>query len=132
MDGKTNIDSVKFNQNFTNFFPNVSIKYEAHKNWVHSFSVNRRIRRPEYLELTPFEQRINPYLISVGNPNLRPQIATKANYNLGLFEYFNLNLNAAVTNNSLFLVPTSKEGVTIQCYRPEREYLSIDCFTILF
>lgn len=117
MDGQTDVDSVKFNQTFTNIFPNASLNYEAHENWVHSLSVNRRIRRPEYLELTPFEQRINPYLISIGNPNLRPQIKNEANYGLSIFEHFNLNLLAGVINNSLFLTPTSKEGEVIQRFK---------------
>ena len=117
MDGKTNIDSIKFNQSFINLFPNTSISYQAHENWVHSLSYNKRIKRPEYLELTPFEQRINPYLISVGNPDLRPVIYDQLSYGLNFFESFNFSLNYGRHDNSIFLTPNSKEGEVIQRFQ---------------
>lgn len=117
MNGKTDIDSVGFNQTFLSFFPNVSISFDAHKNWKHSWSYTRRIKRPEYIELTPFEQRLNPYLISIGNPNLKPQFYNQLNYTLGFFQYFNLNVNFGLTNNSVFLTPTSNEEELIQRFQ---------------
>ena len=117
LDGKTDVDSIKFDQQFFNIFPNASVNYKAHENWSHSLSYNQRIKRPEYLELTPFEQRINPYLISIGNPNLRSQIYSQYSYGLGMFEHFNFNVNYGYTTNSIYLTPNSTEGEVIQRFQ---------------
>lgn len=117
MDGKTDVDSIKFNQQFFNIFPNASVNYEASENWNHSLSFTRRIKRPEYLELTPFEQRLNPFLISIGNPNLKPQLFNQLGYALSFHKYFNFNVNYALTTNSAFLTPTSNEGELIQRFQ---------------
>ena len=117
LDGKTQMDSIKFHQEFLNLFPNTSINYEASENWIHSWSYTSRIKRPEYQELTPFEQRLNPYLISIGNPNLRPQIVQQLSYGLGIYKHFNVSLNHSYKTNSLFLLPNVSEGEVIQRFQ---------------
>ena len=117
LSGATGIDSISFDSEFSNFFPNASIRYNTNKNWNHSLSLTIRVKRPEYWELIPFEQRVNPFLISQGNPNLLPQILNQFNYGLSFFESFNFNAIYGVTAKGLFLTANSKEGEVIQRFQ---------------
>jgi len=70
----------KVQRNYTNFFPNVSISYDDQKNSVLSASIGRRITRPNYQDLNPFESRTSELSGWKGNPFLNPNYIT--NYQL--------------------------------------------------
>ncbi len=67
-------------RNYTDFFPNVSISYDDKKNSVLSASIGRRITRPNYQDLNPFESRTSELSGWKGNPFLNPNYIT--NYQL--------------------------------------------------
>jgi len=67
-------------RNYTDFFPNVSVAYDDQKNSVLSASIGRRITRPNYQDLNPFESRMNEISAWKGNPFLNPNYIT--NYQL--------------------------------------------------
>ncbi|MCE2613206.1 TonB-dependent receptor [Flavobacteriaceae bacterium D16] len=59
-------------RSYTDFFPNVGFSYDDQKK--HSFSLNlgRRITRPVYQDLNPFERPNSQLVIWKGNPFLNP------------------------------------------------------------
>jgi hypothetical protein len=75
----TTLDS-KVQRTYTDFFPNVSISYDDQKNSVLSASIGRRITRPNYQDLNPFESRTSELSGWKGNPFLNPNYIT--NYQL--------------------------------------------------
>jgi hypothetical protein len=66
------IDS-SFDRSYTDPFPSASVTFNKNpmKQW--SFSYSRRIDRPSYQNLNPFEFNLDKYTFQRGNPNLRPQ-----------------------------------------------------------
>lgn len=66
------IDSL-IDRNYTDPFPSAAITFNKNpmKQW--SFSYSRRIDRPSYQNLNPFEFNLDKYTFQRGNPNLRPQ-----------------------------------------------------------
>lgn len=70
----------KVERNYIDFFPNVSISYDDKKNSVLSASIGRRITRPNYQDLNPFESRTSELSAWKGNPFLNPNYIT--NYQL--------------------------------------------------
>jgi hypothetical protein len=70
----------KVPRNYTDFFPNVSIAYDDQKKSVLSASIGRRITRPNYQDLNPFESRTSELSAWKGNPFLNPNYIT--NYQL--------------------------------------------------
>ncbi|MES2891314.1 MAG: TonB-dependent receptor [Bacteroidota bacterium] len=62
-----------FKRDYTNFFPSAAITFN--KNPKNQFAVNysRRIDRPNYQDLNPFEFKLDEYTFQKGNINLRPQ-----------------------------------------------------------
>jgi iron complex outermembrane recepter protein len=59
-------------RNYTDFFPNVSISFNDQKNHFWSIGIGRRITRPNYQDLNPFESPLSQLITWKGNPFLRP------------------------------------------------------------
>lgn len=80
LESKIQTEDSKVERNYTDFFPNVSIAYDDQKNSVLSASIGRRITRPNYQDLNPFESRTSELSAWKGNPFLNPNYIT--NYQL--------------------------------------------------
>lgn len=73
-DGSINYSTKStIERNYTNLFPSASITFNKNpmKQW--SFSYSRRIDRPAYQDLNPFEFKLDEYTFQKGNVALRPQ-----------------------------------------------------------
>ncbi len=68
----TTYDST-FDRDYTDFFPSASMSFNKNpmNQWTVSYS--RRIDRPAYQDLNPFEFKLNEYTYMKGNTELRPQ-----------------------------------------------------------
>jgi hypothetical protein len=62
-----------FKRNYTNLFPSASLTLNKNPMNQWSFSYSRRIDRPAYQDLNPFEFKLNEYTYMKGNTTLRPQ-----------------------------------------------------------
>ncbi|TDB68082.1 outer membrane beta-barrel family protein [Arundinibacter roseus] len=60
-------------RNYLNLFPSIFISRQLDSSNVLNLSYSRRIDRPDYQSLNPFEFYLDPYTFQRGNPNLRPQ-----------------------------------------------------------
>ncbi|MCB9055372.1 MAG: TonB-dependent receptor [Chitinophagales bacterium] len=65
-------DSV-FNRHYTDFFPSASMTFNKNPMNQWTFSYSRRIDRPAYQDLNPFEFKLSEYAYMKGNTDLRPQ-----------------------------------------------------------
>lgn len=68
----TRTDS-SFKRSYNNLFPTVYFSYSLNDNNQFGVSYGRRIDRPNYEDLNPFQMFIDKYTYQVGNPFLRPQ-----------------------------------------------------------
>ncbi len=64
-------DTVK--RSYTDLFPSAALTYNANKNNSFSLTYSRRIDRPTYQDLNPFESKIDELTYQKGNAFLRPQ-----------------------------------------------------------
>ena len=62
-----------FDRNYTNFFPSAAITFNKNPMDQWSVSYSRRIDRPAYQDLNPFEMKLDEYTFMKGNINLQPQ-----------------------------------------------------------
>lgn len=62
-----------FDRNYTNFFPSAAVTFNKNPMNQWSLSYSRRIDRPAYQDLNPFEMKLDEYTFRKGNVNLRPQ-----------------------------------------------------------
>ena len=66
-------NASSFKRSYTDLFPSGAITFNKNpmKQW--SFTYSRRIDRPAYQDLNPFEFKLDEYTFMKGNINLRPQ-----------------------------------------------------------
>jgi len=60
--------------NYWRFFPNVGLTYQASPIGTWSFNYGRRINRPDYNVLNPFNNQLSQISYQKGNPRLQPEI----------------------------------------------------------
>ena len=75
-----NVDNKKYenydssiHRNYTDFFPSAAITFNKNPKSMLNFTYSRRIDRPAYQDLNPFEFKLNDYTFMKGNTQLRPQ-----------------------------------------------------------
>ena len=62
-----------FKRDYVNFFPSGGITYQPNQQHQLRLNYSRRIDRPNYQNLNPFEGRLDKLTFQKGNPNLLPQ-----------------------------------------------------------
>jgi iron complex outermembrane receptor protein len=62
-----------FKRSYTDLFPSASVTFTKNPKEPWSISYSRRIDRPAYQDLNPFEFKLDEYTFMKGNINLRPQ-----------------------------------------------------------
>lgn len=73
-DGSVNTGSKKtFDRNYTNLFPSAAVTFNKNPMNQWGLSYSRRIDRPAYQDLNPFEFKLDEYTFQKGNIDLRPQ-----------------------------------------------------------
>ncbi|ULQ55877.1 TonB dependent receptor [Flavihumibacter rivuli] len=68
-----NEKETSFKRDYIDLFPNLSLTYKAIANNQFTLSYAKRIDRPAYQNLNPFEYRITEYTYHKGSTELRPQ-----------------------------------------------------------
>jgi iron complex outermembrane receptor protein len=82
-----------FKRSYTDLFPSAAITFNKNpmKQW--SLTYSRRIDRPAYQDLNPFEFKIDEYTFQKGNINLRPQYTNSFGITHTYKYKLNMNLN---------------------------------------
>lgn len=83
-----NYDS-SISRNYTDVFPSAAITFNKNPMSQFGFTFSRRIDRPAYQDLNPFEFKINDYAYMKGNTQLRPQYTNS----FGITHTFRYKLN---------------------------------------
>ncbi|WP_417884578.1 outer membrane beta-barrel family protein [Zunongwangia sp.] len=68
-------------QDYFNLFPTVYVMKSLNESNSVSLEYNRRINRPRFQSLNPYQYFINENNVKVGNPSLVPGISNKINFN---------------------------------------------------
>lgn len=84
-------DHVK--RNYTDLFPSGGLTWQADKKNSLALTYSRRIERPDYRSLNPFEYNTDELSFSKGNPFLKPQYT----HTVKLRHTFNYTLSTALT-----------------------------------
>ncbi len=64
---------TSFTRNYVDAFPSAAISFSKNPMSMWSLSYSRRIDRPSYQDLNPFEFKMDEYTTAKGNTDLRPQ-----------------------------------------------------------
>ncbi|MBU1372318.1 MAG: TonB-dependent receptor [Bacteroidetes bacterium] len=86
-------------RNYLNFFPTVFLTRSLGKNHSLSLSYSRRIDRPDYDALNPFEFYLDQFTFQRGNPFLNPQLTNSYEMAYTFKQQYNLSFNYSLTND---------------------------------
>lgn len=92
-------EEEEVNQSYTDFFPSAGITWQYSENHNFSLSYSRRINRPSYQDLNPFEGRLDELTFEKGNPFLTPQYSNSFQLNHTFMQMFNTSLSYSKTND---------------------------------
>jgi outer membrane receptor protein involved in Fe transport len=82
-----------FRNSYAQLFPTAYLSYAMNDNNQFGLSVGRRIERPNYQDMNPFQYFLDQYTYRQGNPNLTPQFT----YNVELSHNFRKVLNTTIS-----------------------------------
>ncbi len=71
-DGTVQADN-RVKRDYLDFFPSAALTWNAHKKHAFNLTFSRRIDRPTYQDLNPFENKLDELTYEKGNAFLRPQ-----------------------------------------------------------
>ena len=73
LDAQLDANDNVVKREYTNFFPSGGITFKANEQNQLGFNYSRRINRPNYQDLNPFEYQLDELTFRKGNPFLNPQ-----------------------------------------------------------
>ncbi len=86
-------------RNYIDFFPSMAITYASNKTNTFGLTYSRRIDRPRYQNLNPFEQRLDELTFRKGNPFLNPQYSHNFNMTHTFMSMLTSTLSYSRTND---------------------------------
>ena len=97
-EGNQTTKEISFKKNYTKLFPTTYFTYKLNDNNTLGLSYGRRIERPSYQDLNPFQYQLDRYTYQQGNPDLQPQFSN--NIELSFDHKGQINLSANYTSVS--------------------------------
>ncbi len=97
---------------YFSFFPSAFIRYTLNDKNSFGFSYGRRINRPTYQDLNPFEYIYDNYTRERGNPYLQPEFSNNAELTYSYRGALNIALGYSRTKNAFQSISTQKGEVT--------------------
>lgn len=99
-----------FNRHYTDVFPSAAITFNKNPKSQFSISYSRRIDRPAYQDLNPFEMKLDEYTFMKGNINLRPQYTNSFGITHTYKFKLNTTLNYSHVNDMFAQLMDTAEG----------------------
>jgi outer membrane receptor protein involved in Fe transport len=84
---------TSFKKNYSKFFPTAFVSFSLNDKNNFGLSYGRRIERPNYQDMNPFQYFLDQYTYRQGNPNLNPQFT----HNIELSHNFKSVLNSTLS-----------------------------------
>jgi iron complex outermembrane recepter protein len=106
-------DNVK--RNYLNLFPSTAITWKANDKNSFNLTFSRRINRPTYQDLNPFENKLDELSYEKGNAFLKPQYSNSTELTHTFKNFLNTAINYSFTSNFVAVVndTINRKGVLI-------------------
>lgn len=118
---------------YLNLFPTAFIRYDINEKNNVGLSFSRRINRPGYADLNPFEYIYDNYSKERGNPYLLPELSNTIELSYAYRSALNAGLGYSFTRNSIQQVSTLNGEITaatqLNAGQEKRLYLNISLGT---
>ena len=116
--GKQYLQNSSFSLNYTKLFPTTYVSYQLNDNNTFGLSYGRRIDRPGYQDLNPFQYLLDKYTYRQGNPDLQPQFSHNIELSYNYKGQLNVSANyttiSGIINDVLHTYKTGDNYTTYQ------------------
>lgn len=99
--GESRTMETNVKRRYFDLFPSASITRTLNENNILSLSYAKKISRPNYRYLNPFEYFIDRFTFMRGNPYLQPQYTHGFSLNYTWMKMFNFTLGSDITNDAI-------------------------------
>jgi hypothetical protein len=89
----------KVTRDYAQLFPTAFVSYKINDKNTMGLSYSRRLERPGYQDLNPFQRLLDQYTYQQGNPYLTPQFSHNVELSHNFRGYLNTVLNYSYTND---------------------------------
>lgn len=117
-------------RNYFDLFPSVFLSYKANEKHTFNLNYSHRIKRPDYQDLNPFIDFIDPYTYFEGNPFLRPSYAHSIEIKHAFNDFLYTSIGYRYANNASDNVIQQNETTRVSLNRTENvgnnQYWSFD------
>ena len=97
--GKQLSNNENFRRNYVQLFPTAYLSYKLNEKNTVTANFGRRIERPNYQDMNPFQYFLDQYTFRMGNPYLQPQFSNNIEIAHNYKGVLNTTLNYSVTND---------------------------------
>jgi hypothetical protein len=117
--GKQLTNNQTFDRNYTQLFPTSYVSYKLNEKNNFGLSYGRRIDRPNYQDMNPFQYFLDRYTYREGNPYLTPQFSHNIELSHNFKGQLNTSLNYTRTTDVIndVLVQNDTTKITFQTKR---------------
>ncbi len=109
VDGNQMTQNATFHKNYTKLFPTSYFSYKMNDSNTFALSYGRRIERPDYESLNPFQEQLDRYTYQQGNPLLQPQFSHNIELSYNYKGELNVSVNYTHTSDIINDVLISKK-----------------------
>ncbi|SFE87568.1 Outer membrane receptor proteins, mostly Fe transport [Chitinophaga sp. CF118] len=124
----------KTDTSYFNLFPSIFVGYAVSKNHQLGLSYSRRLQRPSYEDLNPFEFYLDRYTLLSGNPYLRPSYANSIELTHTFKQFLTTSIGYTHTKDLITqIIEAGKDPVTGDSSVLRYKYLNVaksDNFTM--
>jgi outer membrane receptor protein involved in Fe transport len=97
--GKQVVKNEDFIRNYVQLFPTIFASYKLNDKHTLTANYGRRIERPNYQDMNPFQFFLDQYTFRMGNPNLQPQFTHNIEFSHNFKGILNTTLNYTRTTD---------------------------------
>ena len=122
-DGVVQADNT-VKRNYLDYFPSTALTYNINKNNSLNFTYSRRIDRPSYQDLNPFENKLDELTYQKGNAFLRPQYTDNIELTHTFMGFINTSIGYSyVKDYSTMATDTVKNATFVQMKNLDRQQI---------
>lgn len=119
------VNNSKFKRDYTKLFPTAYFNYKANDNNTIVLSYGRRIERPGYQDLNPFQYILDRYTYREGNPYLQPQFSHNVELSYNYKGQLNISANYTTTSDIINdVLKTIKDGENFTTFQTKENIAS--------
>jgi iron complex outermembrane receptor protein len=119
-----------FKRDYTDFFPSAAVTLNKNPMMQWTLAYSRRIDRPAYQDLNPFEFKLNEYTYMKGNTDLRPQYTNSFSIT-NVYKYrFTTKLNYSHVKDIFAQIPDTVAGESTKGFLQKRNLAKQDVWSL--